>query len=231
MHGTGKDLGHFSEHTLGPVFDLNGPIHQSSNLQVNENTNKCSTLIVADSTIRNISLSQLKENVSEKGEKIIVRRHPGATADEMSFFIKDSLRRYKPKRLIIFGGCNDVSFASTNNKTEYDIVNSIMRMADEGRKSGCENVFVSSVLPRGGSGWNRYEEIINRVNDMLKHLCGVHDFFFLDHAAVSPRHICRDGIHPNRYGTTILKMNILSCFKGFNPYLTSFYDEYLAAFT
>ena len=78
--------------------------------------------------------------MSEKGEKIIVRRHPGATADEMSFFIKDSLRRYKPKRLIIFGGCNDESFASTNNKTEYDIVNSIMRMADEGRKSGCENV-------------------------------------------------------------------------------------------
>ena len=35
--------------------------------QTNENINKCSTLIVADSTIRNISLSQLKENVSEEG--------------------------------------------------------------------------------------------------------------------------------------------------------------------
>ena len=74
------------------------------------------TLIIADSTIRNISLWQLKENLPEDEHNIIVRRFPGATADEMSFFIKDSLLRFRPKRLIIFGGCNDISYAK--KKTE-----------------------------------------------------------------------------------------------------------------
>ena len=161
---------HLAEN-LGPVFDLNGPVQ--NNLNGSENINgdiaysngekenssptRCTTLIVTDSTIRNVYLSQLKENVSEDESKIIVRRHPGATADEMSYFIKDSLKRFQPKKLIIIGGCNDVSHASKDNKNECDIANSIMRMADEGRKSGCERVFISSVLPRGGTGHNRHE--------------------------------------------------------------------------
>ena len=113
------------------------------------------TLIVADSTIRNIHVGQLKDDISDDQKDIIIRRFPGATADEMKFFIKDSLARFCPKNLVIFGGCNDIGWADKNRKNECDIVQSILCMAEEGKKAGCQSIFVSSVLPRRGRQYER----------------------------------------------------------------------------
>ena len=188
---------------------------------------KPTTLIVADSTIRNVKLWQLKENVSSTDSDIIIRRHPGATADEMKHFIKDSLIRFSPSKLIIFAGCNDISRAKKDNRDEYDVVNSIMEMAMEGRKHGCKEVFVSSVLTR----WEQqYITTIDRVNLLLERVCRGEGVNFLNHCDITKDHICGDGLHPNANGTTVLKMNILSCFDGFNPYLTSFYTDYEYAY-
>ena len=100
-------------------------------------------------------------------------------------------------------------------------------MAAEGRKAGCRTVFVSSVLPRWG---RQHATMINRVNAMLRECCRMDGYVFLDHDDVTMRHICSDGLHPNAKGTAILRMNILSCFNGFNPYCTSFFDVYESAF-
>ena len=134
---------------------------------------KAETLIVADSTIRSVTLSDLRKNVSRDEGNILVRRHPGATADEMSFFMQDSLRQFKPNKLIIFGGCNDIGFAQKNNESAWDIAEGICKMAEEEKKSGCSVVFVSSVLPRWGK---KYEKMINRVNSMLEVMCQDHGF-------------------------------------------------------
>ena len=101
-----------------------------------------------------------------------------------------------------------------------------MKMAEEGRNGGCESIFVSSVLPRSS---NRYAKSINRVNAMLEQTCLTNGYVFLDHDEVSKRHICGDGIHPNAKGTTILKMNILSCFSGFDSRRTTFYNDCISA--
>ena len=86
---------------------------------------------------------------------------------------------------------------------------------------------MSSILTR----WeHRYTDTINRVNSTLEQLCRGKGVNFLDHSDISNEHICTDGLHPNTSGTTILKMNILSCFAGFNPYLTSFYEDYEYAY-
>ena len=186
------------------------------------------TLIVADSTIRNIHVGQLQDDVGDDQKDIIIRRFPGATADEMKFFIKDSLARFCPKNLVIFGGCNDVGWADKNRKNECDIAQSVLCMAEEGKKAGCQSIFVSSVLPRRG---RQYERTIDRINAMLKECCCMQGYEYLDHGDVSLRHLCNDGIHPNSFGTAILRMNILSCFDGFNPYRTSFFGQYESAFS
>ena len=86
----------------------------------------------------------------------------------MKHFIKDSLIRFSPSKLIIFAGCNDISRAKKDNRDEYDVVNSIMEMAMEGRKHGCKEVFVSSVLTR----WEQqYMTTIDRVNLLLERVC------------------------------------------------------------
>ena len=49
---------------------------------------------------------------------------------------------------------------------------------------------------------------------------------FMDQGDITVDHISADGIHPNFHGSTILKMNILSVFSSFNPYLCTFGEEY-----
>ena len=159
--------------------------------------------------------------------RTLIRRHPGATADEMANFIKDSVSRFQPKRLIIFAGCNDIGRAHLDGRTDNDVVDSVMRMAMEGKKHGCDDIHVSSILTRKE---HKYVEMIKRVNTMLETCCQEEGINYLDHSVITNDHISWDGLHPNANGTTILKMNILSCFTGFNPYLTSFYDDYEYAF-
>ena len=113
-----------------------------------------------------------------------------------------------------------------NNKNAWDIAESICKMAEEGKKSGCRVVFISGVLPRWGK---KYEKMINRVNSMVEVMCRDHGYIFLDHGDISTRHLSNDGLHPNAEGTAILKMNILSCFEGFEPTRTSFYEFYRSA--
>ena len=145
----------------------------------------------------------------------------------MKHFIRDSLIRFCSSKLIIIAGCNDISGAKKDNRSEHDIVHSIMEMAMEGRKHGCREIFVSSVLTR----WEQqYTTTIDRVNASLERLCKAEGVNFLDHSDITKDHICGDGLQPNGDGTTVLKMNILSCFDGFNPYLTSFYTDYEYAF-
>ena len=97
---------------------------------------------------------------------------------------------------------------------------SVGKMGEEGKKAGCSSIHVSSILPR----WDmQYGRTISRINAMLQQMCWSEGYEYLDHGEVSLDHICGDGLHPNSKGTAILKMNILSCFERFNPYLTDFF--------
>ena len=72
--------------------------------------------------------------------------------------------------------------------------------------------------------------MIIRVNTLLEAMCREEGCIFIDQSDITTRHICDDGLHPNKYGYCILKMNLLRCFYTFNPFLCDFsynYDEAL----
>ena len=154
-----------------------------------------------------------------------MNRHPGATADEISYYSKLPLSEIHPDRVIIFAGSNDISrkFQKTKSVYEYEIVNSILDIARSAREAGAKSIHVSSVLTRSGYA---YKNIIKRVNNLLDTTCGNEGFYFLDHADITTGHLGNDGLHCNGYGYCILKMNILRCFNTFNPYLCDFGDFY-----
>ena len=56
--------------------------------------------------------------------------------------------------------------------------------------------------------------------------CVAEHFVYLDQSGITLDHISSDGIHPNHYGSTILKYNILNTFRTFNPRLFDFKEEY-----
>ena len=56
--------------------------------------------------------------------------------------------------------------------------------------------------------------------------CDAESFLFMDQVDITMAHIDSDGIHPNSYGTTILKFNFLSVFRTFDPNSMDFRNDY-----
>ena len=181
------------------------------------------TLIISDSTISRIPAWQLKENIDQDTEKVITKRHPGSTADEISFFSKKTLNDIRPDQLIIIAGTNDISRGLRDTTlNEFKIVDDILDIGRSATQVGTKKVFISSILVRSR---NQYTYTITRVNNLLEKMCNEQGFIFLDNSDITNRHISRDGLHPNKYGCTILKMNILKCFLSFNPYIFCNFDD------
>ena len=182
------------------------------------------TFVISDSTIGNMTAGQLRKNIDQNNEDVIVNRHPGATTTELNHYCTLPLNQIRPENCIIFAGSNDISRGVRNKDlNENVIVNNILNIGRKAKAVGTKKIFISSMLVRYGY---RYANIITRINTLLESCCMEEGFIFLDHSDVTLRHICGDGLHTNYYGHTILKMNILLCFYTFNPYLCNFSDIY-----
>ena len=72
----------------------------------------------------------------------------------------------------------------------------------------------------------QYGSIIPKVNDLLYMACIAENFVYMDHSAITLDHLDSDGLHPNFYGSAILKHNLLSAFRTFNPNQMNFRNEY-----
>ena len=106
---------------------------------------------------------------------------------------------------------------------EYEVVENLLRTARTARELGAEKVFISAILTRHGY---HFKNPITRINSLLEAACPSEGFFFLDQSDISSSHISSDGVHTNFFGSTLLKMSILSCFHTFNPYLIDFEYDY-----
>jgi lysophospholipase L1-like esterase len=127
--------------------------------------------------------------------------------------------------VIIVAGTNDISRDVDRGRTvnEYEVVENLMKIARKAREVGAETVHVSAIIVRHGY---QYKNPVKRVNNLLEATCVSEGFLFMDQSEISSSHIAKDGVHLNFYGITLLKMNILSCFHTFNPYLTDFEYDY-----
>ena len=98
-----------------------------------------------------------------------------------------------------------------------------MEIARAARNHGVQKIHVSSILPRRG---HKYRGVVERVNELLCMVCIAEEFLFMDQVDFTLAHIDTDGIHPNYYGSTILKNNILTVFNTFRPEYMDFHEDY-----
>ena len=183
------------------------------------------TVVLSDSISGKVHANQINANIDTNVEEVIFKKFPGHTADEISHYAAKPLTYIKPKRVIIFAGTNDIAREVHRGRTvnEYQVVESLMKTARLARDMGAEAVYISAVLVRHGY---QYKNPVARVNSLLEASCGIEGFRFMDQSDISSSHISTDGVHPNFYGATLLKMNILNCFLTFNPYLCDFEQDY-----
>ena len=164
------------------------------------------TLIISDSIINRILAYNLKNNIDLNSEEIIMKNFVGATAEEISHYAAHPLTCIQPSQVIIIGSTNDISRQHRDKiLNEESIVNNILYINRKAKEVGADRIFVSNILVRWG---HKYKDTISCINNILELMCREEGFLYFDQSDITTRHISKDGLHPNKYGIVILKMNL-----------------------
>ena len=163
---------------------------------------KTSVVVAGDSMIKYVKgweLSTGQQNVS-------VKPFSGATVDDMSDFLKPTLRKH-PDKLIIHVGTNDI------RKSDPKIVaDKVTILAKQFKKdSSNTEVVISSLVVRNDGP--ELAKKVQQTNILLKSNCISHDLGFLDNSNIDCSHLNYRGLHLNRDGSALLQNNIANILK------------------
>ena len=94
-----------------------------------------------------------------------------------------------PNRVILHGGCNDVS---NRNISLEEIASDIKDLAEMCREYGENEIFVSYLICRKNSYLN---EKVLRINFLLNLICREKGFVFIDNRNINIDDLWEDGLH------------------------------------
>ena len=104
---------------------------------------KSKTLIMTDSTCRNLRTNNLNTLINREREQIIVSKHPGATADQIHSYLDWWFTHEKPQTLVVAAGANDLLYEDreARNRKEHlanepQVVSKLMDIGREARDRG-----------------------------------------------------------------------------------------------
>ena len=106
---------------------------------------------------------------------------------------------YHPERVILHVGTNDLR----SSKPADVIANEIIDLAKSIKRQE-NDITISSIVARG----DHLNDKANETNNILKSLCYKNNFDFINNSNMWPnRHLSRDNLHLNLYGTQTLTKN------------------------
>ena len=126
-----------------------------------------------------------------------------ATCKDMLSYVQPTFDRAKSDGIIIHVGTNDMP---AKRKGPSDIADSIVSVGKKCRDTGVRNVMISSLVCRKSP---RLQAKINKVNDVLRDLCTIDGFVFIDNTNLSDCDICEDLLHLSYSGTQKLANNFI----------------------
>ena len=162
---------------------------------------KNSVIIVGDFIVKHLT----GPGISKKNN-INIKTNPGATTEDITDYIKPSIRK-KPDFLLVHSGTNDL----TNG---INTMTKIRKLLPRSRKWIMERKIklgFSSIICREDD--DETDEI-TAVNDRLQKYCLSKGLLFVDNSNIDASCLNRDKLHLNRQGTSILADN-------FRKYLVS----------
>ena len=183
---------------------------QAQQQQKQQQHQKQTTLIFSDSTCRNIKTRALNQLIDTSKERVIVSQHPGATIEQLNYYVGYHLHKQKIDRLIIVAGINDLLYASNKSTpitNEHKIVDIIIYMASEAKRFGVEEVIISSLFKVK----NVDDKNIYLYNKILQTRCDELGFGYIFNSNILPCDLY-DGLHvDNTTGHGKLKHNLMQC--------------------
>ena len=173
---------------------------------------KSKTLIMTDSTCRNLRTNNLNTLINREREQIIVSKHPGATADQIHSYLDWWFTHEKPQTLVVAAGANDLLYEDREARSrkehlanEPQVVSKLMDIGREARDRGVSNIYFSGLYTIK----NLFDGYTSRFNQLLESQCQEHGFYFISNANIELDDLF-DGLHVNNHmGHKKLKHNIL----------------------
>ena len=127
----------------------------------------------------------------------------GATSKDMLSYVQPTLDRENSDAILIHVGINVVI---VKTKTPIDIADSIISVGRKCKDADINEVIISSITRTKRS---RFQMKINKVNSVLKDLCLINDFIFIDNVNINDCDISDDLLHLKYFGTCKLANNFL----------------------
>ena len=124
-----------------------------------------------------------------KNDQVQVKKHPGATTDDIIDYIKPTIRQ-KPDMVIINSGTNDVNTMSRVQK--------VVAAAKEIDTESKIKLGLSDITARGDI--NKEEDVVIN-NNRLEKYCKENEFFFIDNSNVDVSCLNKRKLNLNRKGT------------------------------
>ena len=168
-----------------------------------ERKKKRSVIILGDSLVKDVEQHKLRKGLHNK-ERIFIKHFSGATVDDMKNYILPS-KKYENDLVILHVGTNDLR----NPKEAKEIANEIIELAID-TKNEKNEIMVSGIVPRR----DNLNEKAKEVNILLKDLCCVYNFHFIDNTNVNKdTHLNMGGLHLNYNGTYVLGGNFVNAIR------------------
>ena len=108
----------------------------------------------------------------------------------------------KADTCVIVAGGNDLP-----DKTPVlNIANDLIEAGIVCKNYGATDIIISSVLPRSNAKCHPQRE---QLNHLLRDLCVIHNFTYMDNWNMCQNHLSYDGVHLNKLGDNQLLFNLL----------------------
>ena len=166
-------------------------------------TNRRTTTIIGDSTIKNIKLKQVRDKLPP-GEKVYIKSFNGATISQMYHYAIPSME-FNPDLVIMHVGTNDLRTDKTPKEIAMEIIDLSKSLSMEDN-----DYMISGMTARN----DKFSEKAIMVNEELKSLCYENELIYIDNGNVIPRfHLSNDKLHLNDKGSYQLGTNFANAIR------------------
>ena len=124
----------------------------------------------------------------------------------MPSYIGPRMAKEKPAIVIIQAGGNDLPAKSKDQNSIVSVANSVIEAGLKCRKLGALHILIGGVTIRRT---NFLKKRCEELNDVLKNLCLLYNFTFINNNDIKDRHLHTDGVHLNDDGSKVLADNYL----------------------
>ena len=136
-------------------------------------------------------------NVKEK--QVHTYSFPGATTEDMEFFLKRLIAR-KPEEIVLHIGTNDLSSYS-----DEQVTGNIMKLIAEMEKHTIKCT-VSSIIIRKGELTSKEHQVNEQLGNKLK----TKNITYICNKNISPQHLGKGGLYLNKRGDGALALNLIN---------------------